>query len=97
MSLYLVVRRYKDASDLLDAFEQNQAQIERLLRDVTGFREYYFVRSGNSGATITVCDDRRSVEETNLLAADLITELAPDAPGTAPEIVEGEVRFHLEG
>jgi hypothetical protein len=95
--LYLVVRRYKDASALLDAFEQNRNQIERLLRDVSGFREYYFVRSGDGGATVTVCDDRRSVEETNLLAADLITELSPGGPGSAPEIIEGEVRFHIEG
>jgi hypothetical protein len=96
MTMYLVLRRYKDASALLDAFEQNRSQIERLLRDVSGFREYFFVRSHDDGMTITVCDDRRAGEETNLLAADLISELDPGGSGSAPEVIEGEVRFHIE-
>lgn len=88
--MYVVVRRYTGASQLMDTLERGRADVERLLRDVRGFMAYYLVRSGDGGFSVTVCEDRIGAEESNLLAADWITENAPTAPGNSPEVIEGE-------
>jgi hypothetical protein len=93
--MYVVVRRYTDASQLMDALEANEWDIERLLRDVRGFVAYYLVRSGDGGVSVTVCEDRIGAEESNLLAADWITDHAPTLPGNAPEVIEGEAAIHF--
>lgn len=93
--MYLVVRRYRAASQLMDALEANQAEIERLVRDVRGFVAYYLVRSGDGGVSVSICRDRMGAEESTLLAADWITAHAPDLPGNVPDVIEGEAAMHL--
>jgi len=93
--MYVVVRRYRAATQLMDALEANQSDIERLLHDVRGFLAYYLVRSGDGGVSITVCEDRAGAEESNLLAADWITEHALGLPGHVPEITEGEAAIYV--
>ena len=93
--MYVVVRRYTGASQLLDKLEADRSDIERLLRDVRGFLAYYLIRSGDGGISVTVCEDRVGAEESNLLAADWITDNAPTLPGNAPVVMEGEAAIHF--
>jgi hypothetical protein len=89
--MYVAVRRYSQAPELLKALEEGQAEVMELLRQVSGLRSYYLVRAGDGGFSVTICDDRAGVEESNLLAADWITEHALALPGNAPALVEGEM------
>jgi len=93
--MYVVVRWYRAASQLMDALEQGRADIERLVGDVRGFVAYYLVRSGDGGFSVTVCEDRIGAEESNLLAADWLTENASTLPGNSPEVIEGEAAMHF--
>jgi hypothetical protein len=93
--MYVVIRRYRAAPELMDLLESSQAEIERLVRDVRGFIDYYLVRTADGGVSVTVCEDRRGAEESNLLAADWITEHGLSVHGNAPEIIEGETSVHL--
>jgi hypothetical protein len=88
--MYVVARRYTAAPELMDALAQGTPEIEHDLRAIRGFRAYYFIRSGAGGLSITVCDDHIGAQESNLLAADWISEHAPTAPGNVPEVIEGE-------
>ena len=93
--MYVVVRRYTNAPQLFDALQEGQAELERLLRSVSSFVSYYLVRVGDGGFSVTVCENRIGVEETNLLAADWITEHAPAMHGNTPEVIEGETVIHV--
>jgi hypothetical protein len=93
--MFVVVRRYKAPPQLVDALEASQAEIERLARDVRGFLEYYLVRTKDGGMSVTVCEDRAGAEESNLLAADWITEHALALSGITPEVTEGETAIHI--
>lgn len=93
--MHVVVRQYKGASELMDALENGQSDIERLLHGVRGFISYYLVRTGDGGFSVTVCEDRIGSEESNLLAADWITENAPTVPGNSPEVSEGVAVIHF--
>jgi hypothetical protein len=91
----VAIRRYSNALEVLDAIEQSRSEIEHLLRDVPGFVSYYLVRTGQSGATITICENRIGIEEANRLAATWVTEHVPSAHGNTPDVFEGEAVFQI--
>jgi hypothetical protein len=70
--------------------EQKRADVEQLLRGVPGFRSYYAIRSGDSVATITVCDDKAGTDESIRVAADWVRQNLPAGAVNPPEITEGE-------
>ena len=90
--MYAVIRRYTGAAEIFNQLEQNQAEVQQLLRGVPGFVSYS-VRSGDGGATITVCDDQAGTTESVRVAADWVRQRAPSAVGSPPQVTEGEVLF----
>lgn len=56
--MYAVIRRYTHAPELFDELVRRQADVKTIIAGVPGFVGYYLVRSGDSGASITVCQDQ---------------------------------------
>ena len=91
--MYAVVRRYKGTSQLFDELARRQADVQQLLQSVPGFVSYHLVRSGDGGASITVCQDQAGTSESTRRAADWVRQNVPGASGSPPEVIEGEVLY----
>ena len=92
--MHAVVRRYKGGSQVIDEVIRRRSDVEKLLRGVPGFLAYYAVKTGDGGATITICEDRAGTEESVRVAADWVRQNVPGA-GSPPEVTEGEVGLYF--
>jgi hypothetical protein len=93
--MYAVVRRYKGATALFDELARREQDVRDVIQGVPGFTAYYLVRSGDGGATVTVCQDQSGTSESTRRAAEWIRQNVPGAAGNAPEVTEGEVLFNF--
>ena len=93
--MYAVIRQYKGASQLFDELARRRSDVEQVLRGVRGFQAYYLVRSGDGGASITVCEDRAGTEESTRRAAEWVRQNVTGAAGNPPEVTEGEVLYNF--
>jgi len=89
--MYAVIRRYTGAAAIFDELAQRQEEVQELLSAVPGFVTYYAIRSGDGGATITVCEDQAGTTESIRVAADWVRRRVPNAAGSPPQVTEGEV------
>ncbi len=87
--MFAVMRRYSGpgASELFDVLERNKAEVEALLRGVSGFVAYTLIRTGDGGVSITVCQDKSGTDESSQVAGGWVREHVSTVP--APEISEG--------
>ena len=88
--MYVVVRRYKQASQLAETMERKRREVQDLLRGVPGFVAYFAFRTGEGATTITVCEDKAGTDESVRVAAGWVRENLPAGAVSAPEITEGE-------
>jgi glycine/D-amino acid oxidase-like deaminating enzyme len=93
--MYAVIRRYTGATQLFDELARRRSDVEQILTGVQGFRGYYLVRSGDGGASITVCDDQAGTSESTRRAADWIRQNVPNAASSPPQVTEGEVLYNF--
>ena len=95
--MHAVVRSYsgKGASDLMDRIEKSSDDVEKLLRDVTGFVSYTLFRTDDGGVTVTVCKDKAGTDESIQVARDWVAENASDTGVGAPTVTEGDVVMQL--
>jgi hypothetical protein len=93
--VYAVVRRYKGATALFDELSHREQDVRDVIQGTPGFVAYYLVRSGDGGASITVCQHQSGTSESSRRAADWIRQNVPNLAGDPPEIAEGEVMFHF--
>ena len=93
--MYAVIRRYESAPALFDELVRREQDVRDVILGVPGFVAYYLVRSGDGGASITICQDQAGTAESSRRARDWIVENLPDVTGTAPELTEGEVLFNF--
>jgi uncharacterized protein YmfQ (DUF2313 family) len=92
--MYAVIRRYTAAAAIFEELQQQQGEVQELLRAVPGFVTYYAIRAADGvGATITVCEDQTGTTESVRVAADWVRRRVPNAVGTPPQVTEGEVIF----
>ena len=58
--MHAVVRTYsgQGAKELFDPLEQRKAEIENLIRSVSGLHTYSLIRTDDGGVTVTVCQDK---------------------------------------
>ena len=93
-----VVRAYSGygAKELFDELEKHTADVERLLRSIKGFIGYTLARSNDGGFSVTVCDDKASVEESIQKAKDWIAKNAESTGVAEAKITEGTVILHLK-
>ena len=88
--MYVVIRNYSGAgaSELFDLLEQRSEDVRELIGGVPGFVSYTGVRSGDGGATVTVCQDKAGTDESSRRAAEWVGENAT-ANVAPPDITEG--------
>ncbi len=96
--MHAVVRNYSGtgAKELFGMLEERQAEVESLIRSVTGFVGYSLIRTDDGGVTVTVCENKAGTDESLQLARDWIQENAPDLGTSPPAISEGSVVLHLK-
>jgi hypothetical protein len=89
--MHAVFRYYMQASALFDLLAERQEEVKGLLRGVPGFVAYYAVRMGETGVTVTVCQDEAGTEESTRRAAQWVQENASGLNVSPPQVSEGEV------
>lgn len=95
--MHAVVRSYSGsgANELFNLLEQRKAEVESLIRAVTGFVSYTLIRTEGGGVTVTVCQDKAGTDQSLQLARDWIRDNAADLGASAPAVLEGSVVLHL--
>ena len=95
--MYAVVRTYsgQGAKELFELLEQRKAEVEDLIRSVSGFQAYTLLRTDDGGVTVTVCQDKAGTDQTLQLARDWIQQNASDLGTSPPAVSEGSVVLQL--
>ncbi len=95
--MHAVVRTYsgQGAKELFDLLEQRKAEVESLIRSVSGFHAYSLIHTGDGGVTVTVCQDKTGTDESLKLARDWIQQNASDLGTSPPVVSEGSVILQL--
>jgi heme-degrading monooxygenase HmoA len=88
--MHVVVRHYKGSSKLIDELEERRGDVEKLIRDVPGFVNYYLVRSADGGASISVFETPEGTAESNKRAAAYLEENLDGIAAGPPEIIDGQ-------
>ena len=80
--MYMVVRRYAQASELADVLLQQQQEVKDLISAIPGFKAYHVFRTDwGDVATITICDDQAGTDESIF---GLTSSSLPTMPITFP-------------
>ena len=93
--MYTAIRHYRGNRELAGQLASRGDEVKKLIGEIQGFRAYYLLSTGDGTVSITVCDDQKGAEETNQAAASWLRENMPEAAGSAPEIIAGEVKLTL--
>ena len=94
--MHAVVRTYsgQGADALFNLLERRKAEVESVMRSVSGFRSYTLIRTDDGGVAVTVCKDKAGTDESVQVARDWIQQNAEDLAGP-PSVSEGTVVLHL--
>jgi hypothetical protein len=91
------VRSYSGtgAKELFDLLTQRKADVEALIRGVTGFAAYTLVQTADGGISVTVCQDKAGADESLQRAREWIQANASGTGVGAPTVSEGSVILQL--
>jgi hypothetical protein len=91
--MHAVIRTYagKGAKELFDLLERRKADVEQVIRAVSGFQAYLLIRTADGGVSVTVCQDKAGAEESLRVARDWIQQNAGHISAKAPAVAEGTV------
>lgn len=95
--MYAVIRRYSDASTLIDRLVERRREVEETIGDVPGLVAYYAVRTGDGLIAVTVCQSKEGADESTRRAAAWAKENVPAGSTSPSEIAEGEVIIEIGG
>jgi hypothetical protein len=88
---HVVVRLFGNPVPTL--LRENEAEIREMMTGVPGFRAYSVIDTGAGGVSITVCDDKASIDE---VARHMVAWVQAKLPDVAPpQIIEGEGVFRF--
>jgi hypothetical protein len=95
--MHAVMRNYsgKGTKALFDLLEKNKAEVESLLREVTGFVSYSLVRTARGGFSVSVYQDKAGTDASSRAAREWIAKNASKTGVAAPTISEGTVILQL--
>jgi hypothetical protein len=96
--MHVVVRTYsgKGAKELFDLLEKRKADVESIIRSVSGFVSYTLARSSDGGFSVTVCQSKAGADESLKVARDWIAKNAGNIAVGAPMVSEGAVITHMK-
>lgn len=91
--MHAVVRTYSGAGakELFDVLEERKADVEALLREVSGLQSYTLLRSSDGGISVTVCTDKAGADESVKVARDWIQKNVSNTDAKPPVVTEGSV------
>ena len=95
--LFASIRKYSGAPMLSDELVKHQEAIKTVLRPIRGLHAFYLVKTTEGAVSLTLCEDKAGVDESNRVEATWLKDKLPTFSNRAPEISTGEVRFQLEG
>jgi hypothetical protein len=63
--MHVVTRSYwgKGAKELVDVLEKNKADVEKLIRSISGFVGYSLARTADGGFSVSVFQDKAGADE----------------------------------
>ena len=95
--MHAVLRSYSGpgATELFDLLEQRKAEVEEIIRNVSGFKAYTLIRTADGGVTVTVCEDKAGTDESLQVARNWIQENASDLDVGAPAVTDGTAVLQL--
>ena len=78
--MHTVIRNYsgRGADALFGLLEERKAEVESVMRSVTGLVSYTLIRTDDGGITVTVCQDKAGTDESLQVARDWIQQNASD-------------------
>jgi hypothetical protein len=91
----LLLERVAGAKELFDLLEQRKAEVESVIRSVPGLVTFTKVRSGEGGATVTVCQDKAGTDESMRVAREWIQKNASGIGSNPPVASEGSVVIQI--
>jgi len=91
--MHTTIRIYKGATELNKALVQRRSEIEKLIKNVPGFKAYQLISTSDGVASVTTCDDRSGCEKSNQVAAEFLRTNLSTLKGTKPELYSGDVTF----
>jgi hypothetical protein len=94
--MHTVIRTYggQGASELFEALQQNEDEVKELITGVPGFVSYAALMVGDTGVTVTVCEEKEGTDESSKRAAEWVKENV-DATVDEPTITEGDTVLHF--
>ena len=95
--MQIVIRTYygKGTKKLFDLLETHQTKVQSLMRSVDGLVSYTVARDSRGGFSVTVCKDKRGIQQSLKVAKNFLAENAPDISLAAMHISEGIVITHI--
>ena len=96
--MHAVVRTYsgQGAKELFELLEQRKADVERIIRSVSGLQSYSLIRTAEGGISVTVCQNKSGTDESVRLAAEWVRENASELATEPPDVSDGTVVLQLE-
>jgi hypothetical protein len=95
--MHVVVRTYSGpgAKELFDRLEAHNADVERVIRAVSGFVSYSLIRTDAGGISVTVCRDKNGTDESIRAAREWVEKNASDIKAAPPSVAEGPAILQL--
>ena len=95
--MHAVIRTYSGtgAKELFDLLETRKGEVHGLMQPIKGFVSYYLIRSGDGGASVTVCQDESGLDEGARIAKQWIATNASHIRAAPPVVSRGPVIVHL--
>jgi len=96
--MHAVTRIYsgKGATELFDVLEKNKNEIEKLIRSIQGFVNFYLVRTADGGFSVSVFQDKAGTDESVRVARDWIGKNAANIGAKPPAVLEGLTVLHVK-
>jgi hypothetical protein len=96
-TMFASIRNYHGAPTLVEELVKREGEIKSVLTPIRGFHAYYLLKSNDGALSMTVCEDRAGVEESNRVASAWLKDKLPTFANRAPEVTIGELQIQLEG
>jgi len=94
--MYAVIRSFPSMQNVEEAAKLAESGLGPILKKQPGFRDYYIVRFGEGGGSISLFDTAESAKAAHERSLDWIKEnLASMTGGAAPVVTMGEVLVHV--
>jgi hypothetical protein len=95
--MFASIRKYSGAPLLTDELIKRQDEIKTALRPIRGLHSYFLVKTNDGPVSLTLCEDKAGVDESNRVEATWLKDKLPTFASRTPEISTGEVHFQLNG